>query len=290
MENGQAQPWGKLRHAAGRLLSYFRVVETFLEARKRWDRLFHEFQVLCLPSSTALVNPISRKDVTAEDIIGRMASDPGKEATYKGIVHDLQLKFDVDGEIRDEARKKKFRPIVHAEILIHESLVSDPELKSLHPVKFFDGNRYIGSSKPTCRLCHYYFTACADSIATRQTHRNLYHHWRLPDVYEHQGKEAIKRREDIMNKMIVWIREDTFHTLDDKVSERKPYDSNTDPTYSQGTSLGYTDGWNECIVEGMRQLRADDTESDDHIDLSDVQGDSTEADEEDDDDGGARLS
>ncbi|ROW04141.1 hypothetical protein VSDG_00958 [Cytospora chrysosperma] len=290
MENGQALPWGKLRHAAGRLLSYFHVVKTLLEARKRWDRLFFEFEVLCLPSSTALSNPISRKDVTGEEIIGRMTSDQGKAATYRRIVHDLQFHFDVDREVRAKTQAKKLTTIVHAEILIHESIVNDPDLQNMHPSKFFDGYRYIGSSKPTCRLCHYYFTACADSIVTRQTHRNLYLRWRAPDVYNDQGDKAVKRREGIINRMLVWIREDTFRTLDDKVSERRPNDSHTDPTYNRGTSLGYTEGWNECIIEGMRQLSADDTESDDHVELSNVQGGSTEADEEDGDDGGVRLS
>lgn len=289
-ENGQDSPWGKLRHAAGRLLSYFQAVNTLLQARRRWDCLFHEFRVKCLSSSTAISNPISRKKVTGSDIIGRMTPDQGKAADFKRRLHDLQLKFDVDGEIQEKVQTKNFQPIVHAELLVHESIVNDPDpdISNLHPSKFFDGNRYIGSSKPTCRLCQYYFRACTDSIRTRETHRNLYPRWRAPDVYKHQGEKA-ERRERIMNDMLKWIREDAFRTLTDRVPERKTNDSNTDPTYNLDSSLGYAEGWVECIAEGIRQLSTGDTRRDGHVDVSVSKEGLAEADDQDDDDGGVRL-
>lgn len=290
-ENGQGLPWGKLCHAAGRLLSYFGAVNTLLQARSCWDCLFHEFRVECLPSSTALPNPITRKTVTGSEIIGRMTPDTAKQAEYRRKFQDLQVKFDVNREIQEKVdAKKQFQPIVHAEVLIHQSIVDDPdpEIRNLHPSRFFEHNRYIGSSKPTCRLCDYYFRACQDPVQTRETHRNLYHRWRVPDVYKHQGEEAVARREKILNDMLKWIRDDTFRTFDDKVPERNENDS-TDPTNNLGTSLGYAEGWLKYIPDVVSELSIHDTERDDHIEFNEAIGDSAETDDQDDDEGGARL-
>lgn len=288
-ENGQTSPWGELRHAAGRLLSYLQGVNTLLSARKQWDCLFHDFEVLWLPSSTALPNPISRKRVTSQEIVGRMTSDPEKAAKYKRSAQDLQH-MGLDTEIRDQAQDKNFCPIVHAEILNHDSIISDPDLKSLHPSKFFNGYRYIGSSKPTCRLCDYYFSVCADGIETRRTHRNIYANWRVPSVYEGQGDQAVKRREAVLNKMLVRIREDAFHNLDDKVSERRQHDSFTDPTYDHGTSVRDTDGGNEDICDTLAQLTIEESDKNEPAPEArhDQEG-QTEADEDGDDEGGVRL-
>ncbi|KUI55253.1 hypothetical protein VP1G_02669 [Cytospora mali] len=248
--NGQNSPWGELRHAAGRLQSYLQGVKTLVEARKYWDRLFHDFEIVCLPSSTAIPSPLPRNNLRAEDIIGRMTSDEAKGRSYKRSVQDLQI-FGLDEDIQKQVKNKNFCTIVHAEALVHQSIISDDDLKSLHPTKFFDSYRYIGCSKPTCRLCHYYFLACGDGVQVRQTHRNLYPNWRVPDIYPDQGEKAVKRRVEILSKMNDPIRKDTFRTLDDKVGERRPHDSNTDPTYKHGTSVGYTDGWNEDIDEDV---------------------------------------
>ncbi|ROW03746.1 hypothetical protein VMCG_05375 [Cytospora schulzeri] len=288
-KNGQVSPWGVLRHAAGRLLSYFQVIKTLIEARKQWERLFYDFKVVCLPSSSELHNPISRKDVTPKDIIGRMTSDAGKAESYNQIVQKLE-QFDVEGRVRSQARNSNYRLTVHAELLIHQSITNDPDVKSLHPSKFFENNKYIGCSKPTCRLCHYYFAACADGIQIRQTHKNLYTNWKVPDVYKDQGEEAVKRRDGIINKMIVPIREDTFSTLRDKVAESKRFDTNTDPTYMAATSLGYTDVGIEDFSESLRLLSLDDAETSDHASPQDGQEGSTGPNEKDDDEGGVKLS
>ncbi|ROW17338.1 hypothetical protein VPNG_01321 [Cytospora leucostoma] len=293
--DGQATSWSELRHASGRLLSYFQGVKILVEARKYWDTLFYEFKVVSILSSDA-IQALPRNNLTAEAIMGRMTRDPERGSAYKRRVQELQHFGDLDHTIQAQVRNKCFLPIVHAEAIVHQSIISDPdpgsELGSLHPSNFFNGDKYIGCSKPTCRLCHYYFEACADGIQVRQTHRNLYPNWRVPDVYQHEGEEAVKKRENIINKMLVPIREDTFRTIDDKIPERRPHDSNTDPTYDHATSVGYMEEIHERLLEGMGQLSIQDGETDDDSSkFCDSQGDLAEVDEDDDDDdeGGVRL-
>lgn len=243
-ERGERSPWTELRHAAGRLLSYSSASKTLIEARKKWECLFYEVEVDFVPSSSLLINPVSDKNVNADAIIGRMTSDKTKMQQCRAHAAQLQ-RFDLDDIIKKQVTDG-FRALVHAEVLIHKSLIDEYGLTGPHPSQFFEGRKYIGSSKPTCRLCDYYFTASATGIDVRKTHRNLYIGWRAPDVYVDQDEAAKKRRQQVLMKVLDRVREDAFRTLAEKVPERKKYDSNTDPTYpalNQGTSIGFDGGW-----------------------------------------------
>lgn len=291
----RTSPWAELRHASGRLLSYVQASKTLIEARKKWVRLFYDFEVDFVCSSTMLSNPINSKTVNAESMLGRMGSE-AEMKQYKAHAEELQ-KFDLDRRIRDQASNPLFKPLVHAEVLVHQSLLDEYGPSGLRPSHFFDGHKYIGSSKPTCRLCDYYFTASATGIEVRKTHGNLYIGWRAPDVYEHQGEAAKERRKQILIKVNHKVREDTFRTLAEKVPERKDHDSNTDPTFPaliQGTSVGFDGGWRDetDLVDVMASMR--------QLDLHASPGRATETRPEPsfsaaagfdgvDDDGGARL-
>jgi hypothetical protein len=227
----ESECWCEFRHAAGRLLSYLKAIEFLVSTRKRWPELFEDLEVRYIHSSTPAQNPLRTRDrleeLSAECIIGRMTSDPKVMATYRAHAQELQ-KFGLDGKIRNHAGKKKFRPIVHAEVLLLEWLETNG---GTHLSRFFNNYKYIGCSKPTCRLCDYYFSVHTSGVAVRPTHRNLYHSWRMPDVYQDQGPRAVKEREKFMNEMLVRIREDAFRTLIEKLPEGKHHDSNTEPTY-----------------------------------------------------------
>lgn len=267
--NSEPSPWADLRHAAGRLLSYLEGAKTLVEARSvvGWEPLFYDFEVVCIPSSKPDPNPIVKKNAGAAEILNRMtpSSDGLKLDAFQRDAQELQ-KFGLDENIRTQNYKPSFQPIVHAEILNHESLVNDPDIGDLHSSRFFGGYTYIGTSKPTCRLCDYYFRAVGDGILVRQTHRNLYMNWRAPDVWLGQGlingKDPSQRREDILNSMVVSIRKDTYRTLSDKVGERKRHDSNTSPTYRREvTSVDYSsraDEDSDDVLSTMGELGLDD--------------------------------
>lgn len=227
----ESECWCELRHAAGRLLSYLQAVKVLVSTRKRWPELFENFEVCYINSSVPAQSPLRGRcrpeELSTDRIIGRMTSDPKAMASYRAHAQELQ-KFGLDENIRRNAGSKKFRPIVHAEVLLLESLENDG---GTHPSRFFNGYKYIGCSKPTCRLCDYYFSVHASGVEVRPAHRNLYHNWRMPDVYQNQGPQVEKKRESLMNKILVRIREDAFRTLSEKLSERKHHDSNTEPTY-----------------------------------------------------------
>lgn len=227
----ESKCWCELRHAATRLLSYLHATKCLVSMRKRLPELFESFQVCYVKSSLPSRCPLKARrqgnGLSMKEIIGRMTSDPTALERYRGYAQHLE-KLGVDENIQEEAWDKTLRPIVHAEVLVLDSLLKDGGTTSS---KFFGGYKYIGCSKPTCRLCDYYFSFHPSRVEVRPTHRNLYPNWRMPDVYDYQGLGAVKEREDLMIKILGRVKEDAFRTLIEKMPETKHHDSNTEPTY-----------------------------------------------------------
>jgi len=153
----------------------------------------------------------------AEEIIGRMTSDSEIMQSYRSQAVELQ-KFGLDEAIEKEAMHEGFRPIVHAEILLLDSLVRDG---GTHPSEFFNGYKYIGCSKPSCRLCDYYFSIHSSGVQIRPTHQNMYLSWRMPDLFEDQGLKAKRERGQLMDKILLLIRKDAFRLLREKSPQKK---------------------------------------------------------------------
>jgi len=222
----ESERWCELRHFVGRLLSYLQTAKFFVQIPGRWPELFENLEVCWVASSVPDECPLRRK-LSAADIIGRMTSNIGDQKKFKAHAEELQM-FGLDQTLQTYAQKRSLRPIIHAEVLLLDSLENDGGTRSS---RFFSGYKYIGTSKPTCRMCSYYFSAHSSDVEVRQTHRNLYRNWRMPDVYEDQGPGAIKHRQLLMDKVLSRVREDGFRILREKLAERKRHDSNTNSTY-----------------------------------------------------------
>ena len=283
--------WSAFHHAAGRLRAYLHAIPILISVRRRCPELFQSFEVKYVPSSKPEPNPMQsgsrRGGVYANEIIGRMTSNKTMIAMYRSHAESLQ-QYDLDERIQEHSTNKRFKPIVHAEALLLDSLVTD---KLINPSNFFGGWLYIGCSKPTCRLCHYFFAAHPSGVQVRPTHRNIYSNWKMPDVYSDQGPDAPKQRERIIDTMLVSIREDAFRMLEQKQPERKIHDSNDDPTEAifSVSSVAPVDDDDLMSTTGMLSLESrQDTDSTltlvDDKTLSDSADKSTDGEE-----GGATL-
>lgn len=227
----ESKCWCELRHAATRLLSYLEATRSLVSTRKRLPELFENFKVCYIKSSLPADCPLKNKNrvdkLTMKEIIGRMTSDAISLEKHQGYAQQLE-RLGVDKNIQEQEWHKILRPFVHAEILVLESLLENGGTNSS---TFFGGYKYIGCSKPTCRLCGYYFSFHPSRVEVRQGHPNLYPNWRVPDVSNRHNPGAEKERENLMNKILSCVRDDAFRTLVEKVPERKQHDSNTEPTY-----------------------------------------------------------
>ncbi|KZL85528.1 hypothetical protein CI238_04623 [Colletotrichum incanum] len=239
----ESQHWCELQHFIGRLASYFRATQAILGARKSHPELFamEGLEIHFIDSSKPIPNPMNafqaglpptQRDTvrSAHAIISRMTSDKGKQEVYQQYADELQ-RCGLDDLIAKQCRKKTFRPIAHSEVLLLEWLRSE-FAEETHSIPFYSGVKYIGCSKPTCRLCEYYFAAHSSGVRVRPPHRNVYPNWVVPDVLVEGETSQYKAR--MIDAVLGRVRDDVFMALREKVSERKRFDSNTyssQPTY-----------------------------------------------------------
>lgn len=138
-------------------------------------------------------------------------------------------------------RAQGLDPIVHAEVLVYDWIVRTTG--GAREERFFNHWRYIGTSKPLCRLCQYYFAMVNQSgVRFRDGHPNTYLNWRLPDVYaDERDKDAVIRARkawrEAMDGMKARVYDDLRRLLVEKATVKKQNDSNT-----------FTDG---IMLEGL---------------------------------------
>jgi len=247
--------WHDLVHVINRIRAYQQSVNFIMQARKNWPQLFMDPVMSFISSSTPWKTPGRNKSMSAGSIIGRMTSDPEVQSLFRVFVQDMQC-FDLDERIADEYGRR-FKPIVHAEVLLLNWL----ELTSTMPggggnnridkSRFFNDWAYIGSSKPTCKLCAYYFQEHKSNVEHRPTHGNLYLAWRVPDVSRSlimrtQGpnpanvNKAVAARQQMVNRVLERVRDEAFSVIRQK--SRSTYKKNDSNTFSKALTLDQR-GW-----------------------------------------------
>lgn len=237
--------WTEAKHVIGRLLSYDNASNAIMETRRVWPELFTtEVQFELLPSSIPMPNPFppKRRNEPAEGIITRLFSNPTERATcLDQAAHLEHMTSLLDKEIRSQLKKPDFKPIIHAEMLILDWM--ERTGRGLTPDRFFNHQPYIGSSKPTCRLCWLYFTSHPSGVQIRPTHQNIYPAWRMPNSYAAVDATTEKDRLYVLDRMRDNLRQLCKRTLQDRQPRRKNRDSETSSSKpSQAPWLGVLDG------------------------------------------------
>ncbi|KAM0480384.1 hypothetical protein ACHAPX_004215 [Trichoderma viride] len=216
--------WPKLFHTMSRILAYLQSVKFLLRAKREWPSLFQDPAVDFLSSSRPMVKPARQKSQRADEIIGRMTRKAKNIEIFRRFVEALQA-FDLDARIQQGFRRESFKPVAHAEVILLNWLLKPGEVA---PDKFFNDWAYIGSGKPTCKLCVHYFHEHRSNVEHRSSHGNFYPSWRIPDVFPYQGEEAQKQKQLMVDRVLEQVRKDTFDLVRKKASPSiKEADSNT---------------------------------------------------------------
>lgn len=219
--------WSDLVHTTQRILAYRSSVLYFFKARDEWPQLFQaNLRIFGLPSGGLQDTPRRNKSFEAEGIVGRMTSNPKMLTIFKRFVQDMKI-LDLDTRVL-EAYDSNTEMAIHSEVLLHHWLLTDHGKGEINPSMFFNSWPYIGSSKPTCKLCKYYFEESRSGVEVRASHGNLYPKWRLPDVYDFEGEGAVKRRQVILDRILQRVRTEVFNAIKKKSPlSYKQEDSNT---------------------------------------------------------------
>ncbi|KAH6646763.1 hypothetical protein BKA67DRAFT_611435 [Truncatella angustata] len=225
--SGQAarpNPWHELRHYLGRLLSFRQAAEILISAFERWLSLFEDFEIVTIPSGLRMSRPLPRSNLTAAEIIYNMAEDEDEAESYLQQAQGLQS-MGLEKIIQKKVNSRTFRPVVHAEVALHTHLL---QAGANHPGQFWNDCKYTGGSKPTCRLCSYYFFGHRDKVSVRPTHENLYANWQFPDLLQPENRTAQRANKKLLMLMTELVRNDAKRTLDERCPRGKKHDSNTE--------------------------------------------------------------
>ncbi|KAH8887336.1 hypothetical protein GQ53DRAFT_617315, partial [Thozetella sp. PMI_491] len=190
--------WYEIVHIIARLLAYPVAIDTFLVARKTWPALFVSFRVDYIPSSKPMKQPLKDTPWTVERIVNKVALNPTLRQQIKNAIGTLN-KFQLDKEIALKWRNASFSPVVHSETLLLSWL--ERTEGGTHPERFFGRYKFIGTSKPLCRLCSLYVDEQGTDVKFQRSHRNLYLNWRAPDVWSSQGDDAPPRRTFLLQEI-----------------------------------------------------------------------------------------
>jgi hypothetical protein len=177
--------------------------------------------VTVIPSALVIPHPLNKKRPNAHEIVGRMSSSDEIIARYRSQVARLQ-QFGLDEKILMECNDTNPTHTLHAEVLVLDYVLS--YLRDSSDTRFWNNWRYIGSSKPTCRLCNYYFMAHPSGVHARESHNNLYPHWRAPDVFD---DNTMNTTESFLDTVIRKTREDAIRLLESQMSQGRVHDSNS---------------------------------------------------------------
>jgi hypothetical protein len=259
--NLNAESWSELKHCISRVLAYEEAMKSLFKARDEWPQLFERFKILHIPSSTPgpnLVKTMSRNP-DVEAIIGRMTNDPDDMHAFREYARDMR-KFDLDERIRQKC--SNVRPFIHAEVLVQDWIEREGYQRRL---RFFNDWKYIGCSKPPCRMCAYYFEACGSDIELRASHGNIYANWQFPDAHG-PGRSASTKWQKALNSTMEKIRRDAFKVMAEKCSAGKKHDSITYDFGSAG-STRHSQAPERSIAESVR---ADDGSESDTAEVGDL--------------------
>jgi hypothetical protein len=226
-----------LRHHIGKLGKHLAITKRMVKTSIRDRTLFSGFEVKLLDTPKTQVRMLVAKNTTLKAIFGRMFTD---SAEKDELLDSLKT---IGDALRLDERLKENRIIntwVHAELLLVDHFHTGD-------LRFVDGDKYVGCSKPACFLCFQYISAHPGGFTLPATHQKLYTGWRHPDIIEDPNgrgdsrslERLVKCREKITNDMVQKIRTHLIAQIRTGVVQRKSHpDSSTGiSTYLASLSL-----------------------------------------------------
>lgn len=205
------QDFRNVRHNIGRLGYHFRAAETLVAAPSMLPHLFDDFEVQCLPTPLKSESPpyTDEKTTLGSIIIRMLPKDSPNVHLYQSALADMDNKYQLYERLINTYCNPKFRPRVHAEILVLEHFYENNLI-------FAGSDRYIGCSKPACYCCSLYFRHHPLKPVQPASHQKIWLNWRPPDLKPGCDISVQNHQRDILNAIIHDIRTDVFCQISQK--------------------------------------------------------------------------
>jgi hypothetical protein len=150
--------------------------------------------------------------------------------------------------IQDELRHKSLRQFVHCEVHLENFLIGDEKTDA---TQYWNNSMFIATSKPPCRLCHYYFNDGNTDFEVQSSHMNVYPKWRLPLIDQEQQDGAREGQKELLGDIIEKMQRDTLRVIEERLPQWKRNDSRTE---SRGltTAMSSYEGGGSAMLEWSR--------------------------------------
>ncbi|KAI1103870.1 hypothetical protein F4804DRAFT_352612 [Jackrogersella minutella] len=200
----------KIRHYFGRLVHHVRASKEVIEDAIALSNLLDVYEVRKVGLVPSNQRPQADSLKELHSILGRMlhGTDPNV-VQYRESLTDLDQKFNITQRVRQSYGNKNFKPRVHAEIQVLEHFWESK-------YKFAGNDRYIGCSKPACYCCHLYFQFHISRPVIPPSHLKIYLNWGVRDLPEGDMDPGYIAQRDLLNKMVVTIRQDALDQIEKK--------------------------------------------------------------------------
>jgi hypothetical protein len=206
--------WSELRHYIGRLGSWSKASKIFVCVAKELPQFICGFRVNYLVPPRPVAAPVADSKTSLHSALGRMFQkhESDRLQQVQETLNNFKI-LDVSSQFLEEYTDKKFRPRIHAELLLlahfyHRNL------------EFANNAKYIGCSKPSCYCCDLYIKCHPGKFNVRASHGNLWVNWRAPVPPLSDDEVAQKHTKKILNAMVKYIREDVIFQIDSKAPAR----------------------------------------------------------------------
>lgn len=217
----QSYHWCQLRHYLGRLHSYRLAAEVLVASSISSPDRFKDFTVRYVRSAPK--KRIARHQSLNARRLARVAFPDHSLLQYELDIAELEaigLNERISEQLSNGDRKTK----VHGEVQLHDYLIRNGKTRSSD---FWDSSTFIGTSKPPCRLCYFYFNCTDNDFQVQSSHMNIYPKWRLPDIQNTQDEGAVEHYDNLVEDIIGELQDDTERILREKSSTWKRNDSRT---------------------------------------------------------------
>ncbi|KAH8175138.1 hypothetical protein LIA77_06557 [Sarocladium implicatum] len=254
-----SHPWLELRHHLGRLHSYRLAAETIVNASSLWPELFQDFTVEYIPSSLGIRLSLTHPTPSMRQVI-HMAFPERDLEEFNEEIQELEY-HGLRGHVQDELRHKSLRQFVHCEVHLENFLIGDEKTDAS---QYWNNSKFIATSKPPCRLCHYYFDDGNTDFEVQSSHMNVYPKWRLPAIDHEQQDSARERQKERLEDIIEQMQQDTLRIFKERLPQWKRNDSRTE---SRGLTTAMSSfegegssmlGWNRSSTRAGGLLRGSD--------------------------------
>ena len=182
------------KHFIGRLADHIRVPKQLIEDAVRRKDLLDTIQVDVIEAPICVPPPEVDSHTTLDGILRRMSNSKNvNQPALKQWLQSLQNHINIETRIMEEyAKMHKNPPIVHSEI---------QGLEHFHrnKLRYADGDKFVGTSKPSCFCCKLYFRHHPSRPVEPESHEEAYRNWGPILAPEGVNDPLYMEQRDILN-------------------------------------------------------------------------------------------